>query len=502
MSYARYSYNRIYWENKSESLKTPLGKTNLNRMDEAIYNIAENLDIAYNAMQSQKLDISAANKMLRSTPVWDPDTGIFTLQFYDGTEFSIDFNVEKIPVSFSMDSAGVITMVTEDGTEWRADIGELIPDYSFEDSERVAFHKTKKGDGSYCVTADLIKGSITGEYLDPDYLADITAQASKAEASAASAAQSEADAGYDAKLAQSYSVGGSGVREGEDEDNSLYFKKLAESFAHGGMGIRQDEEVDNARYYKEEAEKSCAGAIESEEKAKASEESAAESATQAEKYEIVASSSADAAAQNACESAKSAMAANNSAKAASESAADADSSASSAKTSEDNAKSYSDESRSWAVGGTGTRVGEDTDNSRYYALQAKESAERAASLSNIDTATVQKAGIVKPDGETITVDEDGTIHGSAKVNVATEENTGVVKPDGETITVDEDGTLRASEKKLDRHVDSTLAGDDGVHGLRYSNSRFEVEDAEGNWAATPVIIPTVPSEIVGAVWLE
>ena len=81
-------------------------------------------------------------------------------------------------------------------------------------------------------------------------------------------------------------------------------------------------------------------------------------------------------------------------------------------------------SKSYAVGGTGTRIGEDTDNSKYYselaktesdkatteADRAKTEADRASSIVNIGIATTEKAGIVKPDGTTITVDADGTIH--------------------------------------------------------------------------------------------
>lgn len=81
-------------------------------------------------------------------------------------------------------------------------------------------------------------------------------------------------------------------------------------------------------------------------------------------------------------------------------------------------------SKSYAVGGTGTRIGEDTDNSKYYselaktesdkatteADRAKTEADRASSIVNIGIATTEKAGTVKPDGITITVDADGTIH--------------------------------------------------------------------------------------------
>ena len=41
-------------------------------------------------------------------------------------------------------------------------------------------------------------------------------------------------------------------------------------------------------------------------------------------------------------------------------------------------------SESWAVGGTGTRLGEDTDNSKYYSEQAKKEADRAAAIANFD----------------------------------------------------------------------------------------------------------------------
>ena len=90
----------------------------------------------------------------------------------------------------------------------------------------------------------------------------------------------------------------------------------------------------------------------------------------------------------------------------------AEMSAKSADASEKNAVSSSALAKSYAVGGTGTRDGEDTDNARYYMEQAK-------AVSAVDIATTEKAGIVKPDGTTITADEDGTLHGVAKITVDT-----------------------------------------------------------------------------------
>lgn len=64
---------------------------------------------------------------------------------------------------------------------------------------------------------------------------------------------------------------------------------------------------------------------------------------------------------------------------------------------------------SYAHGGTGTREGEDTDNAKYYSDQAKISADNASAIAGVGIMTTEKAGIGKPDGTTITADEDGTL---------------------------------------------------------------------------------------------
>lgn len=89
--------------------------------------------------------------------------------------------------------------------------------------------------------------------------------------------------------------------------------------------------------------------------------------------------------------------------------------ASSASTSSQNATAKATLAESYAKGGTNTRTGEDTDNAKYYS-------DRASALVDVDIATTSKAGIVKPDGTTIIVDADGTIHspgGHTHANKAT-----------------------------------------------------------------------------------
>ena len=225
-NYQKVDYLRINWENKSESLKTPIDKGNLNKMDKAIADLCANLDIAHTESEVKKLDKSSANKIISETPTWDPKTGILTFKFFDGTSFNVDFNVEKIPVSFSMDSNGVITMTTDDGTEWTADVSKLIQDYNFNNGLRISFAKTKKEDG-YDVSADLVKGSITEEYLEKNYLANIISNVNASNSNATNAATSATNAANDAKLAQSYAIGSSGIRDGEDTDNAKYYSQQA-----------------------------------------------------------------------------------------------------------------------------------------------------------------------------------------------------------------------------------------------------------------------------------
>lgn len=131
----------------------------------------------------------------------------------------------------------------------------------------------------------------------------------------------------------------------------------------------------------------------------------------------VAIAAAEAAIKKAEEAADSESTASEKAQEAVDAAGTATQKASEAAESADNVRNMSSLSQSYAVGGTGTREGEDTDNAKYYNQQASDNAdraeaaaERAAAVADVGVATTEKAGIVKPDGTTVTVDPDGTIH--------------------------------------------------------------------------------------------
>lgn len=251
MAYTKVEYNPVNWKNKSEGLITPLDKRNLNNMDGAIKTLADSLDVAYNELDTKKLSVDGSYKIISETPTWDEKTGILRFKFYDGTEFMVDFNVEKIPVSFSMNEKGVITMTTEDGTKWTADIGSLTPNYVYDDNERIAVTTSKAEDGSTHVSFDLKKGSITNDYLANDYLASIIAETVKAQTASSDAKKSADSASESAsnastsetnakKLADSASTSASSAstsagNASESETNAKKYyeqtKSISESFA-------------------------------------------------------------------------------------------------------------------------------------------------------------------------------------------------------------------------------------------------------------------------------
>ena len=81
-------------------------------------------------------------------------------------------------------------------------------------------------------------------------------------------------------------------------------------------------------------------------------------------------------------------------------------------------------------------------------------------------ATASSLGGVKPDGTTITVDQDGTIHGTSTyaLPAATMSSLGGVKPDGTTITADQDGTIHGASTMVELTVSEVhaITGYDGT----------------------------------------
>lgn len=226
-------YTRINWEDYP-SENTDLDAYNLNQMDSAI----DALDNRIISQDALKVDKSAINGNIADWTM-DETTGIITITKYNGEKIIFDLNIEKIPVGFSMSDDGIITMTTEDGTQFTADIGSMIPVLTFEDSSTIAVSVTGTGKNK-TYSFSIKTGSVTDDMLQPNYLADIRVESANASAYAQSANAKSV-------LAESYAVGGTGTREGEDTDNAKYYMEQAK-LQTGGIPTKVSELENDAGY--------------------------------------------------------------------------------------------------------------------------------------------------------------------------------------------------------------------------------------------------------------
>ncbi len=287
------------------------------------------------------------SQLLSLVSNWELDetTGIITITKYDGSKILFDLNIEKIPVAFELSSDGILTMTTDDGTAFEANIGDMIPVLQFEDSDTISVSVSGEGINKTYIFS-VKKGSITDEMIESQYLASVTVQAASAKQYAENAYQSQNNAAYDAELAQSYAVGSGGtVRENDDTDNAKYYKEQSKLNANAAS--------DSATAAENSALEAAADVLTSTTNvdiATTKAEVATTSAEKAEQYALDAGNYKDV----------------------------AETSAETATNAADNSEKYSKSAneqallaQSYASGGTGVRENEDTDNSKYYYNQCK-----------------------------------------------------------------------------------------------------------------------------------
>jgi hypothetical protein len=304
----------INWENYPSD-ETPLNERNLNKMDSAIGIIDDNV-VTLDATKATKTEVAT----LVADVTFEESTGIITITKKNGSKITIDTQMEKIAINFDYNpTTQQIILTLIDGTKQYIDLSALITQYEFLDSDTVAFYIDKDGK----VSAIVKEGSIEEKHLEPNYLAKIKVEVAKAESSQQAAAKSEANA------------------------------KASENAAKASETAAKTSET-NAKASETAAAKSATAAEASESNAKVSETSASESSATATEKASSASQSADTAAEKA--------------DIATQKAAEIIGNAESAEESATKAQSY-------AVGGTGSREGEDSDNAKYYYQQAKDVSE-------------------------------------------------------------------------------------------------------------------------------
>lgn len=233
------AYSRINWQNEP-SIATPINDVNLNRMDNAL-NVIDNRVVNLDTTKANESDMLTAFNSI----TYNTSTGVFVFTRKNGTSLTVDLNIEKIPVSFSMDANGVIIMTTDDGSQYTADVGALIKTYTFVDSSTIDFTITVDSDGNKTITAEVIDGSITTEKLQPNFLADCQEAQAEAEAAQTAAETAQSAAEDSATDAEAWAVG---QRNGADvpstdetyENNAKFYAEQAASYV-GALAITDEQ---------------------------------------------------------------------------------------------------------------------------------------------------------------------------------------------------------------------------------------------------------------------
>lgn len=189
------AFQLFLWEN-SPSVNTPLGETLLNRVN-----------VALNEVDSRvvNMDTTKANQADLLTAIadvtFDESNGVFTVVKKNGSTTKIDTKLEKLAVNFNYDAENQRLVITlEDGTIQYVDMKALITELEFLNSNTVLFSVSADGK----VSANIAKGSITADMLEPNYLANVQLYASQALSSARNAKESEENASASEEKARGY----------------------------------------------------------------------------------------------------------------------------------------------------------------------------------------------------------------------------------------------------------------------------------------------------------
>ena len=172
-------YNRTYWKD-FPSEDTSINAMRLNNLESG----ADNLDNRIVALDVAKVDLAKANELVEEI-LWDESKGTLTAVKMNGSKVVIDTKLEKLAVNFKYDPQTQQLVITlDDGTVQNVDLSSLITEYEFLDSDTIALEIV---DGK--VKAIVKNGSITEEKLQPNFLADVKVEVTKAQAASESSSK-------------------------------------------------------------------------------------------------------------------------------------------------------------------------------------------------------------------------------------------------------------------------------------------------------------------------
>ncbi len=183
----------IPWKNRTEPA---INEKNLSQID----NELDTLDDRIICLDTTKLSSQTAGNFITNVEINSTD-GVITVTYYSGRTVTYDTNLKKIPINYRFDEeTQILYFIADDGTEQICNLSSLISQYEFADSSAITFAIDAAGQ----VTADIKRGSITEDLLQPNFLADVRVEAAKAISGAEAAEISAMEAAGSAKIAQNY----------------------------------------------------------------------------------------------------------------------------------------------------------------------------------------------------------------------------------------------------------------------------------------------------------
>lgn len=372
-----------------------------------------------NGKLDEKADKTTVAQSIKEVSL-NSDNGVLTFTRQDGTAYAIDTMLEKIVTNFAYDgTTQSLVFTASDGTVNRVSVAEFITNNEFVDSAQIDFSVTggivTATIKDACITDNMLASALRTAlegYKDAAGVsaanaaaseANVRSYASNASASANTATQKASDAATKASEAAASAVSASTsastattkAKEASDSAKSALSSATtattkaseasssassasdsailsgqkstaahasavkSESYAVGGTSSRTGEDADNAKYYKEQA-------LLHKQASETAKQAAETARTEAENLASDSSSSATNAAASAV----------------------------TARQKSDEASAQAKKSESYAIGGTGTRTGEDTDNAKYYKEQsgiAKDGAVTAKNASETAKSNAETA---------------------------------------------------------------------------------------------------------------
>ena len=234
------TYNN-YWQNLP-SVDTPIIAAQLNRNEQTV----DELDDRIITLDTGKANQSDMNNAVQAIS-YDPTDGSLTISKFGGTVTTYDTDIDKIPTSYDfIDNPNDahyknLAVTLADNTVNYTDMTAVVTENDFNTSGTIQYSVSTTG----IVEFDIVDYSVTDTKMQPNYLADITAQASSASSAASSASSSKVDS-------EAWAVGtrnGNPVSLGDPtyQNNAKYYAQHGAGTSFSGLADTQFTDLQNGQ---------------------------------------------------------------------------------------------------------------------------------------------------------------------------------------------------------------------------------------------------------------